>query len=102
MGEIAGELADFTIVTSDNPRYEDPCDIIADVESGLRKKTLRYITIQDRRRAIVYAVSKLGKDDVLLIAGKGAEEYQEIMGVRHDFSDKAFVESLLCGGDKDC
>ena len=101
MGEIAGELADFTVVTSDNPRYEDPCDIISDVEKGLRKKTDGYITIQDRRSAIKYAVSKTGKDDVLLIAGKGAEEYQEIMGVRHDFSDKRYIESLFDGGVED-
>ncbi|MBP5193136.1 MAG: UDP-N-acetylmuramoyl-L-alanyl-D-glutamate--2,6-diaminopimelate ligase [Clostridia bacterium] len=101
MGEIAGELADFTVVTSDNPRYEDPCDIISDVEKGLRKKTDGYITIQDRKSAIKYALGKTGKDDVLLIAGKGAEEYQEIMGVRHEFSDRRYIESLLGGGVED-
>ncbi|MBQ7165149.1 MAG: UDP-N-acetylmuramoyl-L-alanyl-D-glutamate--2,6-diaminopimelate ligase [Clostridia bacterium] len=101
MGEISGELADFTVLTSDNPRFEDPCDIISEVESGLKKKTNDYITIQDRKSAIKYAVSKTGKDDVLLIAGKGAEDYQEIMGVRHEFNDRKFVEAVLDGGNAD-
>ena len=101
MGEISGELADFTVITSDNPRYEDPCDIIADVESGIRKKTLKYITIQDRKSAIKYALAKTDRNDVLLIAGKGAEDSQEIMGVKHAYSDKSYVLSLLNGGDTD-
>ncbi len=97
MGEIAGEYADFCIVTSDNPRYEDPCDIISDIEKGLRLKTERYITIQDRRAAIKYAVGMMREGDILLVAGKGAEEYQEILGVKHVFSDRQCIEELLGG-----
>ncbi len=95
MGEIAGEYADFTILTSDNPRYEDPCDIIADIELGIRNKTEKYISIQNREMAIIYALSHMGNGDVLLIAGKGAENYQEILGVKHEFNDKSFVEQYL-------
>ena len=101
MGEISGEYADFTVLTSDNPRYEEPYDIIGDIETGLRKKTVNYITIQDRKSAIRYAVSKMGENDVLLIAGKGAEEYQEIMGIRHDYSDKKYLQKLLGEGGGD-
>lgn len=101
MGEISGEFADYSIITSDNPRYEEPCDIIADIEEGVRRKTDKYITIQDRRSAISYAISKMSGGDVLLVAGKGAEEYQEILGVRHEFSDRRCIEEILSGESVD-
>ena len=80
-------ISDFTIITSDNPRYEDPCLIISEIESGIRRVTRNYITITDRHAALKYAVSLLKEGDVLVVAGKGAEKYQEIMGVKRDFSD---------------
>lgn len=95
MGEIAGVLADFTVITSDNPRYEDPLMIIAEVERGVKKQSKRYVTVQDRRMAISYALEILSEGDVLLLAGKGAENYQEIMGVRFPYSDKEYVKELL-------
>ena len=95
MGEIAGEYADFSIITSDNPRYEEPCDITAEIEKGIRKKSNGYITIQDRRSAIEYGINIMKDNDVLLIAGKGAEEYQEVLGVRHRFNDKRCVQEFL-------
>jgi UDP-N-acetylmuramoyl-L-alanyl-D-glutamate--2,6-diaminopimelate ligase len=95
MGEIAGELADFTIITSDNPRYEEPYAIIREIESGLRDKTLKYITIQNRYMATGYALSKLKKGDTLILAGKGAENYQEIMGVKLTYSDKEAVKDII-------
>ncbi len=101
MGEIAGEYADFCIITTDNPRYEEPCDIIAEIERGVREKTTSFISIQDRASAIKYALSYLQEGDVLLIAGKGAEEYQEILGVRHEFSDRIYVKQLLARGRGD-
>lgn len=102
MGEVAGKYADFTIITSDNPRYEEPFQIISEIESGLRKETLKYITIQNRSMAIGYALTMLTKGDTLLIAGKGAEEYQEIMGIKLKFNDKEEVREIigkikLCG-----
>ena len=88
MGEISGKLADFTILTSDNPRFEDECEIIRQIERGVKRVTLKYITVKDRKTAICYALDRLSGEDVLLIAGKGAERYQEILGERRYFSDK--------------
>ena len=88
MGEISAKLADFTVITSDNPRFEDENDIISQIESGTRKITSEYITIRDRSQAIEYAVQRSNKGDYILIAGKGSENYQEIMGTRKHFSDE--------------
>lgn len=97
MGEIAGVLSDFTVVTTDNPRFEDPYSIISEIESGIRRVSLQYITISDRREAIKYAVSKLKIGDVLVVAGKGAEDFQEIMGVKREFSDRRIIEESAIG-----
>ena len=88
MGRISGKLADFTILTSDNPRFEDENAIIAEIERGVRSITHEYIAIRDRAEAIEYAVQIANAGDYLLIAGKGAEEFQERMGVFKPFSDK--------------
>ncbi len=93
MGEIAERLADFSIVTSDNPRFEDPCDIIKQIVSGMKKET--HIVIEDRRAAIRYALEHAKKDDVIILAGKGHEDYQEIRGVHHPFDEKVIVRELL-------
>ncbi len=95
MGEIAGKNADFIVITSDNPRFEEPYQIIDQIEMGVRAFSRKYITIQNRKTAIGYAISKLGKNDILLLAGKGSEEYQEIMGTKHRFSDKETVAEIL-------
>ena len=95
MGEISGVIADFTIITSDNPRYEDPCLIISEIEKGIRRVTRNYVTVSDRKSALVYAISLLKDGDVLVVAGKGAENYQEIMGVKRDFSDEAEIRSAI-------
>lgn len=95
MGKIAGEYADFTVVTSDNPRYEEPYSIIREIEKGLRDKTLKYITIQNRYMATGYAVSRLKSGDVLIIAGKGAENYQDVMGVKLNYNDKEAVRDII-------
>ena len=96
MGKIAGELASFTVLTSDNPRFEDAFSIMLDIEEGLKNKTSNYICIQNRFEAIKHAISILSQGDVLLILGKGAEEYQEIMGVKTEFSDKtAIFDAIL-------
>ena len=95
MGEIAGKYSDFSILTSDNPRYEDPLDILSEIEKGYRKVSSKYIIIPERKRAIEYAVSILGKEDVLLVAGKGGERYQEIMGIKYDFDDKDIIKEAL-------
>ena len=95
MGEIAAKKADYCVITSDNPRYEDPLDIIAGIEKGYRRFSTRYVIVPDRRKAISYAMDALKDGDVLLIAGKGGEEYQEIMGIKYPFNDYTVVEELL-------
>ena len=95
MGKIAGENADFSIITSDNPRFEEPYSIIRQIEKGIREVTLKYITIQNRYMATGYAISKLNEGDVLIIAGKGAEDYQEVMGVKLNYSDLYAVRDII-------
>ena len=95
MGEISAALADFTVITTDNPRYEDPCAIINEIEVGVRKISREYVTVADRKEAIEYALTMLGKGDLLVVAGKGAETYQEIMGVKHDFVDAEVIKKIV-------
>ncbi len=95
MGETVAKLADFAVLTSDNPRYEDPLDIIAEIEKGYRRFSSHYVIVPDRRRAIGYALEYLRTGDILLIAGKGGEEYQEIMGIKYPFNDHDIVIQLL-------
>lgn len=97
MGSIAARTADFLVLTSDNPRYEDPFDIILQIEKGVRQVGDNYVIVVDRENAIGYAVDMLKEGDVLLVAGKGGETYQEIMGVRHIYSDAAAIETILGG-----
>ncbi len=95
MGRIAGDICDFVVVTSDNPRFEDGMKIICDIERGVRESTRDYICIQSREKAIIYAIRILEKGDTLLIAGKGSENYQDILGVKHEFSDKKVVLDFI-------
>lgn len=93
MGEIAERLADFTIVTSDNPRFEEPMEIIRQILAGMKKDN--HVVIENRRDAIRFALEHARKDDVIVLAGKGHEDYQEIRGVKHPFDEKVIVEELL-------
>ncbi|WP_423737429.1 UDP-N-acetylmuramoyl-L-alanyl-D-glutamate--2,6-diaminopimelate ligase [Chitinophaga caseinilytica] len=101
MGEVAAEHSDKAIFTSDNPRSEDPAAIIKEMEAGVnvtqRKKTL---SITDRHEAIKTAVSLAKPEDIILIAGKGHEKYQEIQGVKHPFDDKQVLREILEMFDK--
>ena len=97
MGEISAKNADFSIITTDNPRFEEPMAIIKEVEKGFSGITDEYVLIEDRRDAIRYAL-KIAKDgDTVLIAGKGGEKYQEILGVKKHFDDKEIVEEFFKG-----
>lgn len=95
MGEICSSLADFSIITSDNPRYEEPMEIITQIEKGVRKNSKKYIIIEDREDAIKYGIDILKNGDTLLIAGKGSEKYQEILGIKVMFNDKDIVQEYL-------
>lgn len=96
MGLVAEKLADEIVITSDNPRYEDEMKIALDIASGIENK--KYITILNRKKAIEYAVNNAKKGDIVVIAGKGQEKYQEIMGVKYEFNDEAVVKNLLLEG----
>lgn len=101
MGETAARKADFCILTSDNPRYEDPLDVISDVERGYRRLSSRYVVVPDRATAIDYALDFSKEEDVLLVAGKGGETYQEIMGIKYPFNDKAIIVNLIRKKEKE-
>jgi UDP-N-acetylmuramoyl-L-alanyl-D-glutamate--2,6-diaminopimelate ligase len=96
MGEVACKLSDKVIFTSDNPRTEDPQEIINDIISPLNASAKRkYTAIPDRREAIKTAVSMADKDDIILIAGKGHEKYQDVKGVKTDFDDKQVLNEMF-------
>ncbi len=97
MGEISGKTADFTVITSDNPRFEEPLDIMSDIERGVLKKSRRYVMVQIRKEAITYAMNMASAGDIILLAGKGAEKYQEVLGIKRLYNDKDTVEEVLRG-----
>lgn len=95
MGEVAGRLSDFTIITSDNPRYEEPQAIIDDIIIGMEKTDGSYIAICDRKEAIKYAIEHGQPGDVIILAGKGHETYQEIKGVKYDMDERVLIQEVL-------
>lgn len=97
MGEVSGKLADFTIITSDNPRFEEPQAIIDDILTGMKKTDGEYISIIDRREAISYAMHHAQPGDIVVLAGKGHETYQEIKGKKYHMSEEEIVQDVLNG-----
>ena len=95
MGRIGVNLSDFAVITSDNPRTEDPMAIISDIVKGVEAPQERYTIIENRRKAIRYAMDKAGKNDIIVLAGKGHETYQEIQGVKHHLDEREEVAAYL-------
>ena len=95
MGEVSGKLSDFTIITSDNPRFEEPQAIIDDIIVGMKKTDGKYIAICDRKEAIKYAIEHGQPGDVIILAGKGHETYQEIKGVKYDMDERVLIQEVL-------
>ncbi len=95
MGEISGKLADLTIITSDNPRFEEPMDIIADIKLGMAKTDGEYVEIPDRKEAIRYAMSIGSKGDIIVLAGKGHEDSQEIKGVKYPMDERVIIRDII-------
>lgn len=93
MGEISGKMSDLTIITSDNPRDEEPTDIMKDIETGVMKTSGEYIMIEDRAEAVKYAIANAHKGDIIVIAGKGHEDYQEIKGIKYHMTDRELIEN---------
>ena len=97
MGEVSGRLADLTIITSDNPRFEDPMDIIADIRRGMKKTDGKYVEIPDRKEAIAYAIHHGEPGDIIVLAGKGHENYQEIKGKKYPMDERDLIRDILEG-----
>ena len=95
MGEVSGRMSDFTVITSDNPRFEEPQDIIDDIITGIQKTDGEYIAVCDRKEAIRYSIEHGRPGDVIVLAGKGHETYQEIKGVKYDMDDRILVKEVL-------
>ena len=95
MGEISGKIADYTIVTSDNPRTEDPQKIVNQIEEGIKKTKGKYEVVVDRVEAIEHAIKMANKRDIIILAGKGHEPYQEINGVKYPFDERVIVRDII-------
>ena len=95
MGEIGGRMADLSIITADNSRFEKVEDIIADIRGSIEKTGGKFIEIPDRKEAITYSITHAEPGDMIAIIGKGHEDYQEINGVRYPFLDRAVVEEVV-------
>ncbi|MDO5402187.1 MAG: cyanophycin synthetase, partial [Eubacteriales bacterium] len=95
MGEVSGRLADLTIITSDNPRFESPEAIIEDIKTGIAKTSGRHVDIVDRKEAIKYAIKNGEQGDIIVLAGKGHEDYQEIRGVKYPMDERVLIQEVL-------
>ena len=95
MGEVSSRLADLTVVTSDNPRNEEPMDIIADILIGVKMQNGAYVTIPDRKEAIAYCMKNAKEGDIIVLAGKGHEDYQEIKGVKHHMDERELIADIV-------
>jgi UDP-N-acetylmuramoyl-L-alanyl-D-glutamate--2,6-diaminopimelate ligase len=95
MGAVAGRLSDYCVITSDNPRSEEPNSIIKQIEQGISSTNCDYICIENRREAIKYALTIAKKDDVVLLAGKGHETYQELKNGTIDFDEREVIRELI-------
>lgn len=95
MGEISGKIADFTIITSDNPRTEEPQKIVDEIEEGIKKTKGKYIVIVDRIEAIKEAIKMADKKDIIVLAGKGHETYQEISNIKYPFDERVIVNNII-------
>lgn len=97
MGEVSGKLADLTIITSDNPRDEEPQEIINDIKIGIGKTDGKYVEIIDRKEAIAYAIHHGEPGDIVILAGKGHEDYQEIKGKKYPMDERVLIAEILEG-----
>ncbi len=95
MGQISGNVADFTIITSDNPRTENPEEIVKQIEKGIVKTKGKYVAIVDRTEAIKHAIEIANKNDIIVLAGKGHEVYQEINGEKYPYDERKIIKKII-------
>lgn len=96
MGEVSGRLADLSVITADNSRYENVLDIIEDIKTGMKKTSGEYLEIPDRREAIRWCLQNAREGDIVVLAGKGHEDYQEIEGKKYPFDERVVIQEILC------
>ena len=94
MGEISGKIANYTIITSDNPRTEDPAKIVDQIEEGMKKTKGKYECVVDRTEAIEKAIRMAEKNDIIVLAGKGHETYQEINHVKNHYDEREIIKEI--------
>lgn len=94
MGEVSSRLSDLTVITSDNPRFEEPDAIIEDIITGVKRAGGNYITIPDRKEAIKYVIENGMEGDIIILAGKGHEDYQEIKGVKYPMDERNIISDI--------
>lgn len=97
MGRVSGRLSDFSVLTSDNSRFEKTLDIIREIEDGVKEEAGAYVVIPDRREAIKYAVCTASEGDIIVLAGKGHEDYEEVNGERRPFDERKIVKEVING-----
>ncbi|HCT90549.1 MAG TPA: UDP-N-acetylmuramoyl-L-alanyl-D-glutamate--2,6-diaminopimelate ligase [Lachnospiraceae bacterium] len=95
MGEVSGRLADLSVITSDNPRFEEPQAIIDDIKVGIEKTDGKYVEIIDRKEAIAYAIHHGEPGDIIVLAGKGHEDYQEVRGKKYPMDERDLIQAIL-------
>lgn len=95
MGEASGRLADLSVITADNSRFENVLDIIEDIKIGMHRTNGKYITIPDRREAIRWCIENAQPGDIIVLAGKGHEDYQEIEGMKYPFDERVVIREIL-------
>lgn len=95
MGEVSGRLADLTVITSDNPRFEEPQAIMDDIKTGIKRTKGAYVEICDRREAIAYVISHAKEGDLIVLAGKGHEDYQEIKGKKYPMDERDIIKEII-------
>ena len=100
MGRVSGKYSDLTIITSDNPRDEDPQSIIDDIKTGIRDTNGEFVEIADRKEAIKYAMNIAEDGDIVLLAGKGHEDYQEIKGIKYPMDERDLIRDILAEGSE--
>ena len=95
MGEVSSKLSDLSVITSDNPRFEEPEAIIEDIITGVKKADGEYVTIPDRKEAIKYVIKNGKQGDIIVLAGKGHEDYQEIKGVKYPMDERILIQEVM-------
>jgi len=95
MGEVSGRMADLSVITADNSRFENVMDIIEDIKVGLAKTNGKYVVIPDRKEAIKYCMENAQDGDIIVLAGKGHEDYQEINGVKYHLDEREVIADII-------